>query len=128
MTQKTHRRIYLTSTVLFTAFMLMNAGMYLFNTAFVSAAFLTIGYPTYLIYPMAAAKLLGLYPIWSNKYPRLKEWAYAGYTYIFILGALGHFMAGDGQFGGALVALAILLVSYKFSGQTGRASTPSQSQ
>ena len=48
-------------------------------------SFTQLGYPAYLIYPFATAKLLGLVAIWTKKSETLKEWAYAGFTFDFLL-------------------------------------------
>ncbi len=57
---KTTKIIYYISTGLLTLLMLFSAGMYFFNHAEVAGMFTNFGYPTYIIYPYAIAKLLGL--------------------------------------------------------------------
>ena len=42
----------------------------------------------------------------------LKEWAYAGFFFNFVMAFFAHQQAGDGQWAGALVALVVLLTSY----------------
>ena len=44
----------------------------------------------------------------------LKEWAYAGFFYAFVLAFFAHFMIGDGQQATAVIALVALVVSYIF--------------
>ena len=44
----------------------------------------------------------------------LKEWAYAGLFFDFILAAGGHIMADDGGYAPAIVAMVVLLVSYSY--------------
>lgn len=100
------------STGLLTAMMLMSAGMYIFNHAEISEAFPALGFPAYIIYPLAIAKILGLVAIWTNFSKSLKEWAYAGFFFNFLLAFSGHFMASDGELGGALVAIVLLFTSY----------------
>jgi hypothetical protein len=100
------------STGLLTAMMLLSAGMYIFNHAEISETFLALGYPTHIIYPLAIAKILGLVAIWTNFSKSLKEWAYAGFFFDFVLAFAAHTMVSDGEFGGALVALVLLFVSY----------------
>lgn len=107
--------IYWTSTGLLTLMMLMSAGMYIFNNLEVSKLFTAFGYPTYIIYPLAFVKILGLIAIWSNKFKTLKEWAYAGFFFDFILAATAHISINDGGFTPALVATLLLLVSYLYS-------------
>jgi hypothetical protein len=43
--------------------------------------FSTLGYPAYIVPFLSVAKLLGLMVIFIPKYPRLKEWAYAGIAF-----------------------------------------------
>lgn len=107
--------IYWTSTGLLTVMMLMSAGMYIFNNVEVSKLFTDFGYPTYIIYPLAFVKILGLIAIWSNKSKTLKEWAYAGFFFDFILAASAHISINDGGFAPALVATVLLLVSFLYS-------------
>lgn len=100
------------STGLLSLMMLGSAGMYFFNTPDVVEIFTRLGYPTYIIYPLAVAKILGIIAIWSNYSRILKEWAYAGFFFDFILALSGHLNAGDGEFGLAAAALALLAISY----------------
>jgi hypothetical protein len=108
--------VYRISTGLLTVMMVGGPAMYFFNYEEVSATFAQLGYPTYLVYPLALAKLLGLVAIWTRKVETLKNLAYAGYFYDFILAFFAHVMAGDPGFGGALVALVLVCVSY-YSGE-----------
>lgn len=80
----------------------------------VAGMFTTLGFPTWLIYPMALAKTLGLVAIWVSKSEKLREWAYAGFFFNLLLGTSAHLAISDGEFAGALLALFTLLVSYKF--------------
>lgn len=43
--------------------------------------FSSLGYPAYIVPFLSVAKLLGLIVIFIPKYPRLKEWAYAGVAF-----------------------------------------------
>jgi uncharacterized membrane protein len=103
---------YLVSTGLMSALMLMSAGMYIFNNEAIQGAFTSLGYPTYLIYPLAIAKILGLLAIWVDKSKALKEWAYAGFFFDFVLALAAHLAVSDGEFGPAVVALILLPISY----------------
>ncbi|KJD32716.1 membrane protein [Tamlana sedimentorum] len=112
---KTNKIIYYISTGLLTAIMLFSASMYFFKHDAISEAFKHFGYPTYIIYPYATLKLLGLIAIWSPKFKVLKEWAYAGYFFAFILAFFAHVMVNDGQQGTAIIAFVALIVSYIFN-------------
>ena len=112
MNYKTNNIIYWITTGLLTGLMLMSAGMYLFNNDVIRVAFTKLGYPTYLIYPLAALKILGLVAIWTNKSKTLKEWAYAGFFFTFVLALAAHLYVKDGEFPPALVAILLLVTSY----------------
>lgn len=109
---KTNKIIYYVATGLLTALMLMSSGMYIFNHEAIAKLFVGFGFPTYIIYPLAAAKILGLITIWFIDNKSLKEWAYAGFFFNFVLAFFAHFMIGDGEQMGAVMALTFLLVSY----------------
>lgn len=109
---KSQKYIYWISTGLLTALMLFSAGMYIFNYAEIVKAFEALNYPTYIIYPLATAKILGLVAIWTKLSKTLAEWAYAGFFFDTLLAASAHYMVGDGNMGGALVGMVLVLVSY----------------
>ena len=109
---KRNQLIHWISTGLLSALMLMSAGMYFFNNAEVAQTFTSLGFPTYIIYPLAIAKILGIAVIWTRRSPALKEWAYAGFFFDFILAASAHLMINDGQHWAAIIALVLLFVSY----------------
>ncbi|WP_298345735.1 DoxX family protein [uncultured Algibacter sp.] len=115
---KTNKIIYYVATVLLTAVMLFSVSMYFFQHDMIKGAFQSFGYPTYIIYPYAIIKLLGLVALWMPGYNTLKEWAYAGFFYAFVLAFFAHYMVGDGQQGTAVVALIALAVSYIFYKRT----------
>ncbi|PHS06911.1 MAG: hypothetical protein COA88_09650 [Kordia sp.] len=111
---KRDKIVYYGSTGLLTLLMLFSAGMYVFNHEVVKVMFIGFGYPTYIIYPLAIAKLLGVFAIWSPKYKTLKEWAYAGFFFDFVLAFFAHKMIGDGEEIGAIMAFVLVIVSYIF--------------
>ena len=112
--KKRSKIIYLIATGLLTANMLLSVGMYLFNHEMVVGMFEALSYPPYIIYPLAIAKILGLIAIWSNKSKTLKEWAYAGFVFDFLLAISAHINAEDGGYAGGVVALVLVLTSYSF--------------
>ena len=107
-----NKLIFWISTGLLSLMMLGSAGMYFFNHAEVAKVFTSLGFPTFIIYPLAIAKILGLLAIWFGRSQKLKEWAYAGFFYDFTLALVAHLMVNDGQFGGAAMALVLLAASY----------------
>ena len=100
------------SNNLLTVLMLFSAGMYFFNHEEIVGAFTKLGFPTYIIYPLATLKLLGLAAIWSKVSKSLIEWAYAGFFFNIVLALSAHLMVGDGEFPPALIALVLVLSSY----------------
>ena len=104
--------IYRITTGLLSLQMIMAASFYVIQNDMVSAVFGTLGFPTFIIYPLALAKVLGIIAILTKKSDRLKEWAYAGFFFNFLLSATAHIAIGDAEHNGALVALACLIASY----------------
>jgi uncharacterized membrane protein YcjF (UPF0283 family) len=106
--------IYWFATILLCLLLLFSASMYLFNHSVVLEAFTNLNYPSYLIYPLAIAKVLAVVAIVSNKSLFLKQLAYAGLFYNFLLAFLAHAAIGDG--GGLLAFLGLIMlgISYFF--------------
>ncbi|NJL13950.1 MAG: DoxX family protein [Microscillaceae bacterium] len=104
--------IFWVITGLLSALMLMSAGMYFFRYPEVVKAFTALGYPAYLIYPLATAKILGVVALLTRASVWLKEWAYAGFFFDFALAATAHTVALDGGLVTSLVAIGLLLASY----------------
>lgn len=100
------------TTGLLSLLMVMSAGMYVVTSDEAQQTFMALGFPGYLVYPLAIAKLLGVLAIWFSKSKNLKEWAYAGFFFNFSIAFLAHIMVGDGQFGVAVIALILLFTSY----------------
>lgn len=117
---KLNKIIYYVSTVLLTVVVLFSAYMYLFKHEMIKGAFTSLGYPTYIIYPYAIMKLLGLVAIWTPSFKILKEWAYAGFFFAFVLAFFAHIMIEDGGQGTAIVALIALAISYIFNKRTNK--------
>lgn len=103
--------VYWIATGLLCLLMLASAGMYIFNHAEVANIFTKLGYPTYIVYPLAIAKILGVMAILTKFSRILKEWAYAGFFFDFLLAASAHYFANESPTI-AIVALLLLLVSY----------------
>ncbi|NLR89826.1 DoxX family protein [Flammeovirga agarivorans] len=100
-------------TGLFTALMLMSASMYIFQYDEVAApAFVKLGFPTFIIYPLAVAKVLGLVAIWANLSKKLTEWAYAGFTFNTLLAIGAHINIHDNEYYAALVGFLLITSSY----------------
>jgi len=75
--------------------------------------FAHVGYPPQLRVLLGIAKLLGAITLVVPGLPRLKEWAYAGFTFAWIAAAVAHYLAHDGPVAFApLVLLVLLAVSH----------------
>ncbi len=87
---KTIKILYWVFTILLVVLMLFSAfGTFVSSPE--SAKFATqFGYPTYIFKFLAVAKILGVIAILVPGNPRLKEWAYAGFTFD-LLGAIYSF-------------------------------------
>ncbi|XMO86067.1 DoxX family protein [Algibacter sp. AS12] len=107
--------IYYIGTVVLSIVVLFSVSMYFFKHDMIKGAFTSLGYPTYLIYPYAILKLLGLVAVWTPSFKILKEWAYAGFFYAFVLAFFAHVMVEDGAQGTAVLAIIALVVSYIFN-------------
>ncbi len=100
------------STGLLSVMMFMSAGRYIFDYETMSQLFETLGHPGYVVIPLAVVKLLGITAIWTNKVKFLKEFAYAGFLFNFLLAGAAHIAIGDGKAVGAGVALVLWTISY----------------
>ena len=107
--------IYWSATGLLSALLLFSSGMYIFNNELIQGAFTAFGYPTYLIYPLAVAKIGAVVVLLTQKRNMLKEWAYAGLFFDFVLAFFAHYMVSDGEHMMALLALILLVISYIFN-------------
>ncbi|MEO6166999.1 MAG: DoxX family protein [Chitinophagales bacterium] len=92
--------IYWILTGLFGAFMLFSAVPDILVTK-EAITFMTdhMGYPTYIIGFIGVAKLLGVITIVVPRFPRLKEWAYAGLSIDLLGAAYSQISLGDPLWG-----------------------------
>ncbi|MEO0570681.1 MAG: DoxX family protein [Bacteroidota bacterium] len=108
----TKKILFWASTVILTLIMFFSVYNYFFNHQMIADFYVAMGYPTYLIYPLAVAKILGLVAIWGNFSKSLREWAYAGFFFNTVLAFFAHIMISDGQHIGAVIAFVAVMVSY----------------
>ncbi len=99
---------YLVPMGLLSLMMLGSATMYFVKADEVAAEFVKLGFPAWVRPLLATAKVLGVGLVWFSPSAPLRHFAYAGFLFNFILAALAHGYAGDGEFPGALMALALL--------------------
>lgn len=113
---KTKRIIYWIATGLLSALLLFSLYNYTANFDMIAGFMETFNFPVWLIYFLIVAKALGIIALLTNIKGVIKEWAYAGLFYNFVLAFIAHYMAGDGEGAGAAVALVLLAISY-FTGK-----------
>ncbi len=92
---KSKNVFYWLTTILLSAFMLYTAGSYLRHEPKISAAMEELGYPGYFQNILGVAKLLGAIVLLLPGLPRLKEWAYAGFTFTFLGAICSHLACGQ---------------------------------
>jgi hypothetical protein len=73
-----------------------------------------LGYPAYFPKIVGAWKVLGAVAVLAPRFPRLKEWAYAGILFDLTSAAASHAMSGDpaGKVIPPLVLLAVAAASW----------------
>ena len=75
----------------------------------------SLGYPLYFFPMLGVFKVLGaIILLLPNDFNRIKEWAYAGFTFDFIAASYSHFAVGDPveKIAAPLVLLVVLAISY----------------
>lgn len=75
-----------------------------------------MGYPNYFLTIIGVWKLLGVIAILIPKFPLVKEWAYAGFSFLMIGAIFSHFAVGDAavEYFGATLLLVLTIVSWFF--------------
>ena len=105
---------YWVSTSIMAALMLLDSALYLASAPVAVEGFTHIGYPQYLRMILGVAKLCGVIVLLMPGVRLLKEWAYAGFTFAWILATVAHYMAGDGiKAVMPVVLLVLLVISYR---------------
>ena len=111
---KTTKILYWVFTILMIALMLSSViGSFMNNPK--SAEFAAhLGYPLYLFKFLAVAKALGIIAILVPGNPRLKEWAYAGFSFDLIGAVYSGLTVGDPivQWTPVFVGLLFIVGSY----------------
>ncbi len=73
------------------------------------ATMVHLGYPSYVATILGTWKLLGVLAILAPGFPRLKEWAYAGFFFDLTGAAISHAASGDAV--GVVIVPLVLLVA-----------------
>jgi hypothetical protein len=104
---------YWITTSIVVLMMTFSGVMYLLGSAQVVEGFAHMGYPQHLRIALGIAKLAGAIILFVPGLPLVKEWAYAGFAFAWVLATMGHYLAGDGISSiTPVVLLGIMIVSY----------------
>ena len=105
---------YWTTTILGPASFVIGGVLNLTQTEQVVATMNHLGYPAYFASILGLWKLLGAVAVVIPRFPRLKEWAYAGATFTWVMAIIAAYGAGEGAQVWSLppALLGLLIVSY----------------
>lgn len=113
MSSKTIHILYRTLTILFAAAILMDATGGLIMAKEGIEALQQLGYPIYLMRFLGVLKILGVAAILVPGFPRVREWAFAGFAFNFAAALFSWAAVGNGTnviF--PLIMLAVLALIY----------------
>jgi hypothetical protein len=98
----------------------------LLRIEFVRGVFARLGYPVYLLLILGAWKLPCAATLLAPRFPRLKEWAYAGAFFLYTGAAASHLLACEGadKWVGPAVFSAITLASFALRPDERRLPSP----
>lgn len=100
---------YWTTTVLLEIELILGGMWDVFRVHQVRDVVDRLGYPVYFLLILGTWKLLGAVALVIPRFPRLKEWTYAGVVFNFTGAIASHFAAGLIDVG-ALIYLTVMLV------------------
>lgn len=101
---------YWIATILLCAQMAFAAFAYLSKQPKMVEGFASLGYPEYVITILGLAKILGVVALLMPGWPMLKEWAYAGFTFMFV-GATWSHLAMDQNKAAIMPVAALILLT-----------------
>lgn len=109
---KKDKIIYWISTGLLCLLFFAGAMMYIFNYPRAEMFFNSLGFPTWIIYPLAFLKIAGAITVITKWNLFLKELAYAGFLFDAVLALAAHIMVLDGEYAPAIIALTLTVASW----------------
>jgi uncharacterized membrane protein YphA (DoxX/SURF4 family) len=95
MPSRTRLVAYWVATALIVLEMIVGGSWDLLRTAYVRGLMDRLGYPEYMLTILGVWKLLGALAIVAPRFPRLKEWAYAGIFFDLTGAAVSHAICHD---------------------------------
>ncbi len=108
------KAIYWLATAIVLLLMGWSVVAYVVNHDFMAGYFVELGYPAYIIYPLAGLKLIAIMVILTNRFSDLKDMVYAAYFINMGLATAAHLSIGDMPYH-AYVGLVAVPVSYVYS-------------
>ena len=115
---------YWVSTIIVSALSLFAAYAYLSGNPQAVEGFAHVGYPQQLRVILGIAKPLGAIVLLIPGFLRLKEWAYAGFTFAWISASIAHHLAGQRTEAFTPVVLLVLLAVSYFTRPANRMLAP----
>ena len=109
---KKEKIIYWITTIIVAGMMMVSGFMYLSKNEQVMEGIKVVGMPYYFFQLLGVAKILGAIAILYPKFPTIREWAYAGFTFTFV-GAIWVHISTTTSFVGPLICLFLLAISYQ---------------
>ena len=109
--------IYWISTVIMCGIFAFSAYMYFTKTEMIESFFKGFGFASWIVIPLAVAKVLGIVAVLTKQSRMLKEWAYAGFFFDAVLATSAHYVAGHGLLGMSMIALVATIVSRFLDGR-----------
>ncbi|GGA75034.1 hypothetical protein GCM10011507_28040 [Edaphobacter acidisoli] len=106
--------VYWLSTIL-VAFEMAAGGLWdLLRIEYVRVVLTHLGYPLFLLYIIGVPRIPCALALLAPRFPRLKEWAYAGAFFNYAGAAASHLLAGDrgSQWIGPLILAVFTIVSW----------------
>lgn len=108
---KATKIIYWISTILISLGMTASALGQLTQQPAMIESMKMLGYPAQMMILLGVFKLLGAFILVFPGYPKVREWGYAGFTFLFIGATYSHFSVGDYN-PTTLIFLGIVATSY----------------
>lgn len=102
---KTQKIAYWIATGILMFMMAASGVMHLIHQPMIEGGMKSLGYPPYVSTLLGTLKLLGVVALLVPGYPRLKEWAYAGFAFDLIGAAWSHFSSGQSILPPVIVAI-----------------------
>lgn len=114
--KKSHKITYWIATVWLALGMVSTGMVQLLNMQEEADNFTHLGYPLYLLYILGSWKILGAVAVLTPGFPRIKEWAYAGFFFTMSGAVMSHIAVGNpvDKIFPSLLLLVLTMVSWYF--------------